>query len=143
MDVSQLHQQQQQQWSYNQPVQSWPTPEANQCDYYYDAYLDALGKGKGWQKGKGSYGKAQGKGKSGVQCYNCGETGHMAYECPKGKGKGKGAPTCWNCGQEGHQQWACPHQAKGKSKGKGKPSGKAWGKGAYAVGTDYSTIFAD
>ena len=72
-------------------------------------HLDALGKGKGG-KGKGGCGKATGKSFA-RQCYTCGESGHLSYECPKGKSKGKGRTlTCWNCGNAGHPHWLCPEK---------------------------------
>ena len=41
--------------------------------------------------GKGSYGyKGKGKGKGKGECWNCGETGHRAYECKNATKKGKG-----------------------------------------------------
>ena len=102
-------------------------------DDYYWSYIDALGKGKGG-KGKGGYGKATGKGFP-RQCYTCGETGHLSYECPKGKGKGKGKTLiCWNCGNAGHPHWLCPDN---KGKGKGKPWGKGYAKGTYVIESDW------
>ena len=92
--------------------------EAYPYDAYQDNYLDALGKGKG-KFSKGGYGKATGKGAN-AQCYVCGETGHLSYDCPKNKGKVKQTLTCWTCGGQGHPHWMCP-MTKGKSKGKGKP----------------------
>ena len=132
MDIGQMQSSNCQHY-HDQQFQYWPTADSNQFAYNHEAHLDALGKGKGGAKGKGKYGKAQGKGFSSVQCYVCGETGHMSYDCPKSKGKGKSNAGCWNCGQVGHQQWACPYPPKGKGKGKGKWGAKAGGKGAYAV----------
>ena len=64
-------------------------------------------------------GKRKGKGKG---CFNCGENGRYARECPKppkGKGKRKADDrVCYNCGKTGHISKGCPNPAKGKGKGK-------------------------
>jgi hypothetical protein len=62
-------------------------------DYGKGEYGKSKGKGKG-DYGKGEYGKGKGKGKSkgfGGECWQCGERGHRAYECPKGKSMGIGS----------------------------------------------------
>ena len=144
MDVSQLH----------GNADSSPLDEEEYWDYDYE--LNALGKGKGL---KGSKGKGKGQGKANIQCYSCGQFGHVAAWCPKGNAKGKGKPmnnpTCWQCGSQGHTQRDCPHlinpgNVKGARppmvnfnsgwptvhsavKGKGKTLGKTVGKGAYEI----------
>ena len=54
--------------------------------------IEAVGKGKG-NKGKGKTGKGYVSqdfvSHADRICYNCGEKGHIAANCPKGKGKGK------------------------------------------------------
>ena len=74
------------------------------CQSDYQDFVNALGKGKGLAKGKGKQsGKSLGKGSSSVQCYSCGDFGHIAANClSKPKGKGKSGPTCWHCGVFGH-----------------------------------------
>ena len=111
-------------------------------EYPYDS-IDALGKGKGALKGKGG----KGKGKPSLQCYACGQFGHIAMYCPNAKAKGKGGkapPTCWSCGEVGHTQSTCPYLASAPAKGwdgtwkgarKGQPKG---GKSAYQVSTEYA-----
>jgi hypothetical protein len=107
-----------------------------------------------------NYMKGNGKGKGGL-CFNCGEHGHLARECPsKGKGKGKdgknsskGFPgECWVCNEYGHSARFCP-KGSGKNGGKDKGYNKGYGKskgydnsskggkgkgwGAYAVYDDH------
>ena len=42
--------------------------------------------------------------RSGVRCYNCDQTGHMSFDCPKPR---KMNP-CHKCGNTGHQNRDCP-----------------------------------
>ena len=125
MDVGQVRGDEQgQSWDYSNELVTWETAIA------------ALSKGKG--KGKGFRGS----------CFNCGETGHPARECPKpraekGDGKGKGTGKgfqglCFNCGEFGHPARECPKSGRAK----GSPLWSWWpnpgkgggGKGPYGPG---------
>ncbi|CAN1802726.1 Cold shock domain-containing protein 4 [Linum perenne] len=77
--------------------------------------------GGGYGGGGGGYGGG-GRGGGGGGCYSCGESGHMARDCPSGGGGGGGAGGgggggrggCYNCGEGGHFARECPTAGGGR-----------------------------
>ena len=80
-------------WDYNSPGYYPGNPQENSWGGGYESYggdANAIGAGKGLWKGGGKGGKGKGGKGKGKVCWNCGQPGHIAANCPlKGKGKGK------------------------------------------------------
>ncbi len=72
------------------------------------------GPGGGRGRGRGPRGGGGGGGGADRSCYNCGEGGHIARDCPnestgnsRQSGGGGSTRNCYNCGESGHLARDC------------------------------------
>ena len=66
------------------------------------------------EKPKETKKEEEGKRNSGnddITCRECGEKGHISYNCPQVK--------CYNCGQFGHKSYDCTRKQRGYQRGRG------------------------